>query len=184
MHKTATTDFGYATDEYFVSGTANGQPYKTRILVYRPTNPKTFRGTVVVEWLNVSGGVDAAPDWVQGHVELLREGVAWVGVSAQIVGVDRTGQAETLTRFGELRSEAGSPRAAIAVWRQALRILEELSHPDADRVRDKLNRASMPVSHTSAAPARIGSRRTPSGESPSMLRESQAIQTVSGGWST
>ncbi len=99
---------GYEEAEYFISGTArayvNSAPlgtdgrwsvttgetaaYKTRILVYRPTNPKTFRGTVVVEWLNVSGGVDAAPDWVQGHVELLREGVAWVGVSTQIVGVE------------------------------------------------------------------------------------------------
>jgi DNA-binding SARP family transcriptional activator/Tfp pilus assembly protein PilF len=59
---------------------------------------------------------------------------------------DRTGQAEALTRFGDVRSEAGSRRAAIAVWRQALRILEEMSHPDADQVRDKLNRASPPVS--------------------------------------
>ena len=99
---------GYEEAEYFISGMArayvNSAPlgtdgrwsvttgetaaYKTRILVYRPTNPKKFSGTVVVEWLNVSGGVDAAPDWVQGHVELLREGVAWVGVSAQIVGVE------------------------------------------------------------------------------------------------
>jgi len=99
---------GYEEAEYFISGTArayvNSAPlgtdgrwsvttgetaaYKTRILVYRPTNPKKFSGTVVVEWLNVSGGVDAAPDWVQGHVELLREGVAWVGVSTQIVGVE------------------------------------------------------------------------------------------------
>jgi Alpha/beta hydrolase domain len=99
---------GYEEAEYFISGTArayvNSAPlgtdgrwsvttgetaaYKTRILVYRPTNPKKFSGTVVVEWLNVSGGVDAAPDWVQGHVELLREGLAWVGVSAQIVGVE------------------------------------------------------------------------------------------------
>jgi DNA-binding SARP family transcriptional activator len=59
---------------------------------------------------------------------------------------DRTGQAEALTHFGDIRSEAGSHRAAIAMWRQALRILEELSHPDADQVRDKLNRASTPVS--------------------------------------
>jgi hypothetical protein len=52
--------------------------YKTRILVYRPTSPRKFSGTVVVEWLNVSGGVDAAPDWTQGHVEMLRKGVVWV----------------------------------------------------------------------------------------------------------
>jgi len=58
---------------------------------------------------------------------------------------DRAGQAETLTHFGDMHSEAGSRQAAIAVWRQALRILDELRHPDADRVRDKLNRASTPV---------------------------------------
>jgi hypothetical protein len=99
---------GYEQGEYFISGTAsaytNTAPlgddgmwsvapgetaaYKTRLLVYRPANPKKFSGTVVVEWLNVSGGVDAAPDWIQGHVELIREGAAWVGVSAQIVGVE------------------------------------------------------------------------------------------------
>src|SRR5262249_60929648 len=28
--------FNYVTKEYFVSGTANGQPYKTRIVIRRP----------------------------------------------------------------------------------------------------------------------------------------------------
>ena len=100
---------GYEQAEYFISGTAtaytNTAPlgtdgmwsvapsgttdtYKTRIMVYRPANPKKFSGTVFVEWLNVSGGVDAAPDWTQGHVEIIREGAAWVGVSAQYVGVE------------------------------------------------------------------------------------------------
>src|SRR5262245_44929196 len=100
---------GYEQAEYFISGTAsaytstaplgadgmwsaarNGATaaYKTRLLVYRPTNPKKFNGTVIVEWLNVSGGLDAAPDWSAGHVELLREGCAYVGASAQIVGVE------------------------------------------------------------------------------------------------
>jgi len=102
------TQAGYEQAEYFIRGTAraytntaplgaNGMwsvapgataAFKTRLLVYRPTNPKKFSGTVIVEWLNVSGGVDAAPDWSAGHVELLREGCAWVGVSAQIVGVE------------------------------------------------------------------------------------------------
>ena len=30
--------FGYVTKEYFVSGTANGQPYKTRIVIRRPAD--------------------------------------------------------------------------------------------------------------------------------------------------
>ena len=63
-------------------------PYTTRIAVYRPIDPKKFNGTVVVEWLNVSGGTDDAPDWTLSHNELIRDGFAWVGVSAQQVGVD------------------------------------------------------------------------------------------------
>jgi len=101
-------EVGYVQEEYFLSGTAqayssNGAPgtdgkwnvtpassaaYKTRIVVYRPTSKKKFNGTVVVEWLNVSGGVDAGPDWTTAHTELIRGGYAWVGVSAQIVGVE------------------------------------------------------------------------------------------------
>jgi hypothetical protein len=99
---------GYEQAEYFMSGTASAYTsaaplgadgiwslapgetaaYTTRLLVYRPTKPRKFSGTVVVEWNNVSAGVDSAPAWIQGHVELIRAGVAWVGVSAQIVGVE------------------------------------------------------------------------------------------------
>jgi hypothetical protein len=97
---------GYSEQEYFLSGTAqayvNSQPlgtdgvwnaaagatasYVTRILVRTPSDPGRFNGTVVVEWLNVSGGVDAAPEWDFDHVELLRGGYAWVGVTAQFIG--------------------------------------------------------------------------------------------------
>src|SRR3546814_4557470 len=58
------------------------------MLVYRPTDPARFNGTVILEWLNVSGGVDAATDWVVLHNELIRGGYAWVGISAQKMGVD------------------------------------------------------------------------------------------------
>jgi hypothetical protein len=101
-------EVGYREAEFFVSGTATAyvstdeltedgrwsvQPadtadYKTRMVVIRPIDPVDFSGTVVVEWFNVSGGTDAAPDWIQLHTELIRKGHAWVGVSAQIVGVE------------------------------------------------------------------------------------------------
>lgn len=104
-------EVGYSEAEYFLSGTAtayaNDGPvgedgrwsvtpaataaYKTRMVVYRPLNRARFNGTVVVEWLNVSGGLDAAAVWLMGHVELVRAGFAWVGVSAQQVGVDGGG---------------------------------------------------------------------------------------------
>ena len=62
-------------------------PLATRVIVYRPADPDAFDGTVVVEWLNVSGGLDAAPVWLFTHRELVRSGAAWVGVSAQRLGV-------------------------------------------------------------------------------------------------
>ena len=99
---------GYEKSQFFLSGTARSYvpvspltsdgkwkitagvsaPYTTRIAVYRPIDPKKFNGTVVVEWLNVSGGTDDAPDWTLSHNELIRDGFAWVGISAQQVGVD------------------------------------------------------------------------------------------------
>jgi hypothetical protein len=99
---------GYEAKEYFVSGTAtsyssindlpaNGMwevepagsaPYKTRILVYRPVDTTRFNGTLVLEWFNVSGGVEAGPDWTLMHNELIRRGYAWIGVSAQCGGVE------------------------------------------------------------------------------------------------
>ena len=101
-------DVDYAESEYFISGTATAYTnvgplaadglwtvtpgataaYKTRILVYRPIDAAQFNGTVIVEWLNVTGGRDAAPDWIMSHTELIRDGFAWVGVSAQVVGVE------------------------------------------------------------------------------------------------
>ena len=99
---------GYEQSEFFVSGTASSytsasplvtdgkwtvtvkdtSPYKTRILVIRPVDASKFNGTVVVEWLNVTAGMDSAPDWIQQHVALIRDGYAWVGVSAQQAGID------------------------------------------------------------------------------------------------
>ncbi len=98
---------GYVEEEFFLEGTARAYepssplpedgrwsvktsttaPYRTRVLVRRPKDPSKFKGVVQVEWLNVSGGLDAAPDWGLGNAELLRGGFAWVGVSAQATGV-------------------------------------------------------------------------------------------------
>ncbi len=54
----------------------------------RPAKRARRSGTVVVEWLNVSGGVDADPDWTSLSEEIVRNGDTWVGVSAQLLGVD------------------------------------------------------------------------------------------------
>jgi len=61
--------------------------YRTRMVVRRPADAADFNGTVVLEWLNVTSGIDAGPDWGFAADELLRGGYAWVGVSAQQIGV-------------------------------------------------------------------------------------------------
>src|SRR3954453_12092205 len=48
-------EFPYVTEEYFVSGTAAGSPYQTRIVVRRPKDPKAFSGTVVAEAQHAGG---------------------------------------------------------------------------------------------------------------------------------
>jgi hypothetical protein len=47
--------FKYEAREFFVSGTANGQPYKTRIVIRRPTDSSRFSGIVLAESMHPSG---------------------------------------------------------------------------------------------------------------------------------
>jgi hypothetical protein len=112
---------GYARREYVATGTASSfratgpendagtwtvapaetAPYRTRLVVEAPVDPARFNGTVVVEWMNVSGGGDAAVDATYLSPELERAGFAWVGVSAQSVGVDNLVHKDP-ARYGSL----------------------------------------------------------------------------------
>ena len=96
---------GYRVEEFQLEGSAGGHqlrpgtdaavdgrweveryaeaPYRTRILVVRPEHPERFNGTVVVNWQNVSAGFEHGGP-ADGE---LFEGYAWVGVSAQEVGL-------------------------------------------------------------------------------------------------
>jgi hypothetical protein len=47
--------FKYVAKEYLVSGTANGQPYKTRIVIRRPADDSRFSGLVLAESMHPSG---------------------------------------------------------------------------------------------------------------------------------
>ena len=102
---------GFLEEEFFASGTARGYlvpdrsvadgqdegqqavqsgpavPFLTRVVVRRPADASRFSGTLLVEWLNVSSGFEAAPDWSFLHEEILRAGHAYAAVSAQALGV-------------------------------------------------------------------------------------------------
>ena len=129
--------FGYVEEEFFFEGKANAydtpspsgvgnnlttagvtanvvtkdNPYKTRMVVYRPTDPAKFNGTTIVEWQNVSNGYDTPVQWIQQKDFALRKGYAWVEVSAQTVGLTNatTGlKVWSPTRYGTLDVTNGS----------------------------------------------------------------------------
>jgi hypothetical protein len=77
-----------AEDGRWTVTAAGTAPYRTRVIVRRPAEAEHFDGTVFVEWLNVTAGVDGDPDFGLAHAELLRHGSAYVGVSAQQVSVE------------------------------------------------------------------------------------------------
>ena len=66
---------------------AGSAPYRTRMIVRRP-DAADFSGIVLVEWMNVSAGTDASPDWAYLAEEIARAGHVWVGVSVQAAGVN------------------------------------------------------------------------------------------------
>ncbi|HEX2315241.1 MAG TPA: alpha/beta hydrolase domain-containing protein [Thermomonospora sp.] len=106
---------GYVEQEFYVSGDADGYgvtgdlvasdvPYRTRVIVRRPAHPARFNGTVLTEWQNVTAGYDLDALW--SHDQITRAGYAWVGVSAQRVGVDHL-RRWSPARYGDLDVTGG-----------------------------------------------------------------------------
>jgi alpha/beta hydrolase family protein len=94
---------GYVETEHLVSGKANvytwtepgpakvrtpGAPYTTRILVRRPKRAKDFSGNVIVEMLNPSNLFDLNIGWAMAHKQIIRNGDAWIGITAKPIAVD------------------------------------------------------------------------------------------------
>jgi hypothetical protein len=99
---------GYVAEEFFISGPASSYSsaaqlgpdgrwsvtasdsaeFTTRMVVLTPADRAQFNGMVLVEWLNVSGGIDAPAVWMMAHREMVRAGYGYVAVSAQRVGVE------------------------------------------------------------------------------------------------
>jgi hypothetical protein len=129
---------GYTLEEFFIDGTAtsyepagpagadgywevtpSGQaPFATRLVVCRPADPAAFTGTVILEWLNVSAGFDAPAHWMLTHRHVLRSGWAWVGVSAQRVGVEGGGDIFAAERE-QAGSEPGGPTLALPALKES-----------------------------------------------------------------
>ena len=98
--------FGFVEEEYLIEGKANSydlpapsvnltpvtqnavvltkdNPYRTRMMVYRPVDPAKFNGTVIVEWVNASNGWDTPIHWFEQKNMIFRDGYAYVWISNQ-----------------------------------------------------------------------------------------------------
>ena len=138
--------YGYVEEEFIVAGGANvygpdrpdadpfdryaaaswgaidkhDVPYRTRILVRRPTDPARFNGIVHVEPLHNMH--ELSPDWNIARDWIIRTGAAWVGITCSAgsrLGGDgrRTGGVAVLRswdadRYGALELDEGD----VASW--------------------------------------------------------------------
>ena len=75
----------YPTNGRWEAEAIDEQPFRTRMLVLCP-DPAQFNGTVIVEWNNVSAGENFFLN--RSAPQLLGDGFAVVGVSAQYLGVE------------------------------------------------------------------------------------------------
>jgi DNA-binding SARP family transcriptional activator len=57
---------------------------------------------------------------------------------------NRRDEADALTHLGDTRQAAGDTGSARAAWQQALAILDDIGHPEAQAVRDRLQTAALP----------------------------------------
>jgi hypothetical protein len=84
---------GYVEEEFFFGGTATDgagaeMPYRSRILVRRPSDPKRFNGSVVLDWDNVTVPDDTDVNWQPTHPTVMKRGFVYVAVAAQRLSIE------------------------------------------------------------------------------------------------
>src|SRR3954464_5821961 len=86
---------GYVEQEYFFQGVARAAdgttaPYKSRILVRRPSDPSHFNGSVVLDWDNVTVPDDTDVGWLPMHTTIMDRGFVYVAVAAQELSIEKS----------------------------------------------------------------------------------------------
>lgn len=76
---------GYVQEEYVVSGTVDGKPYRTSLLVRKPKDMKRFSGLVGVETIHAGGAI---PFWGVGREVWAPGGHVWIAVASQRVALE------------------------------------------------------------------------------------------------
>ena len=126
-------DFPYVTEEFFVSGTAAGAPYTTRIIIRRPKDARSFSGTVVAEAMH-AGGRSLIFEWSRVSILTRRHVFAEIVHSPAQIQLLKTFNAERyaplsitmgqgneiVAQFGRLLKNGGAPLNGYAVKRATL----------------------------------------------------------------
>lgn len=123
--------FRYRTTEYFVSGTASGKPYTTRVVVRRPADDGRFSGLVLAESMHVSGAAHAfeftaAYVMDSGHaaVEILttspQQFVAFNAARYERLRIEDGQQNEIIAQIGALMRSGQGPFGATPVRKMVL----------------------------------------------------------------
>jgi len=109
-------DYGYVTEEYFVSGTTlTGTPpvaqaYTTRILVRRPEHPRRFSGIVVSESLHSNG---FAVTFEPARHSILLRGHVQIDIAAQQGNVNNSVKPFNPERYAALSIASGAQTSQI-----------------------------------------------------------------------
>jgi Alpha/beta hydrolase domain len=125
--------YGYEAKEYFVFGTANKQPYKTRIVVRKPTDKNKFSGLVLAEAMHPSGAAHmfeftSTYTMSSGHaaIEIVTAGLDLLVMHNKDrykdLRVEQDQVPEILAQVGALikRNQSDSPLAGLAVRKMVL----------------------------------------------------------------
>src|SRR5262245_13280961 len=125
--------YKYEAKEYFLTGTANGKPYKTRIVVRKPKQSNKFSGLVVAEAMHPSGAshmFEFTSDYTMnsGHmaIEIFTSGLNELTAANQerykdlSMSGDQTN--EVIAQVGSLvkSKKAGTPFAGVQVRKMVL----------------------------------------------------------------
>jgi hypothetical protein len=123
------------TPEELAAGDEGNTPFKSRIMVRRPSDPEDFNGTVVIDWNNVTVPQDRDVAWQPLYTTLTERSYAYVSVAAQRLSIEASPLALKQfdpVRYGSL-SHPGDDyswdifsQAAEAVLSEAPSVLGEL----------------------------------------------------------
>ena len=103
----ALAPYGYVEEEYFVSGTVDGKPYATSLLVRKPKDPAKFSGLVAVETIHTAGAI---PFWGMRNV-WLPAGHGWAAIASQRSALETHVKKSNESRYQSLQIPEVAPAA-------------------------------------------------------------------------